>query len=118
MKSPSKKTLRNKADALLTPIIINLYPNCLLCGSRTEVGHHHVHKSKSTALRYYLSNLIPLCISCHFKLHQNESYWAGKIIEIKGLAWFQELDRKKNEIVKADVHYYLAQYEKLKALLK
>lgn len=113
---PSIKTMRNKCDKLLTPIIKERYPNCLLCGKYTEVAHHFCHKSKSTRLRYELSNLINLCNSCHYKLHQNESYWASRIVEIKGLKWFQEIDKIKNEIVKSDVHYFISQYEKLKAL--
>ncbi|MDD5068887.1 MAG: HNH endonuclease signature motif containing protein [Candidatus Pacebacteria bacterium] len=110
---PSLKSARDRADSLLTPLIALLSPHCLLCGRNTEVAHHHVHKSKSTRLRYDLDNLIPLCGSCHFKLHQNESFWAGKIIEIKGLEWFQKLDRTGQEIVKADVHYFINKHEEL-----
>lgn len=117
-KLPKLKTIRDKADALLTPIIKRLYPRCLLCSRATEVAHHHVHKSKSTRLRYELGNLIPLCHSCHYKLHQNESYWASKVVEIKGLQWFQEIDRLKNEIVKADVHYFIRHHEILQAKLR
>jgi 5-methylcytosine-specific restriction endonuclease McrA len=114
MKLLKIKTARNKADKLLTPLIQKMYPNCLLCGSRTEVAHHHVHKSKSTALRYYLPNLIPLCHSCHLKLHQNESYWGSKVTLLMGKKWFDDLEHRKNEIVKADVHYYLAAHDRLK----
>ncbi len=121
-KLPSLKTTRNKCDSLLTPIIKLLSPHCLLCGRDTEVAHHHVHKSKSTILRYHFFNIIELCNSCHFKLHQNESYWASKIVDIKGIEWFKLLDKKKNEIVKADVHWFIYQYEILnnthKQLLK
>lgn len=106
MKQPSIKILRNKADNLLTPLVIKLFPKCLLCGRDTEVAHHHVHKSKSNALRYKLINLINLCSSCHFKLHQNESFWASKIVEIKGLEWFRTLEKMKNETVKVDKFFY------------
>ena len=108
--------MRNKADALLTPIIKKMHPKCLLCGKDTEVGHHHVHKSSSTRLRYDLDNLINLCQHCHVVLHNNESFWASKIVGIKGLEWFQELEKKGRELVKADVHYYIENYERLKAL--
>ncbi len=117
MAAPKASTIRNKADALLTPLIKKLWPICILCHATTQVAHHHVHKSKSTRLRYDLDNLIPLCNGCHFKLHQNESYWAGKIIEIKGMPWFKRLDRVQNEIVKADRFYYQAAYDRLSALL-
>lgn len=95
-----------------------MYPNCLLCGGETQVAHHHVHKSKSTRLRYEIDNLINLCGSCHVKLHQNESYWGSRVTEIKGLDWFQGLDRKGREIVKADVHFYLENLNRLEELYK
>lgn len=116
MKKPTTKSLRNKCDSLLTPIVKKLFPRCLLCNNPTEVAHHHVHKSKSTALRYVLSNLINLCNSCHLRLHMNESYWASKIVEIKGLEWFRELEKEKNKIVKADVYFYQQNYERLKKI--
>lgn len=116
-KLPKLSTIRNKCDATLSPIIRKLYPHCLLCGRGTEVAHHHIHKSKSTRLRYELSNLIPLCNSCHYKLHQNESYWASKVIEVKGIKWFQEIDKLKNEIIKVDVHFFIKQYDILSKLL-
>lgn len=104
------KTLRNKCDAKLTPIIRAKHPKCLLdapnCTGATQVAHHHVHKSKSNRLRYELDNLIPLCNHCHIVLHHNESYWASKVVEKKGLAWFKKLDRMKNEYVKVDKVFY------------
>lgn len=117
MKLPSIKTARNKADALLTPIIKAMHPVCRLCLNPTEVAHHHVHKSKSTRLRYELDNLIPLCHACHIRLHHNESYWASKIVELNGLEWFKRISKLAQEIVKADVHWYLAQYKGLKETL-
>lgn len=117
MKKPTVKSMRNKCDALLTPITKKKYPRCLLCPNATQVAHHHVHKSKSTRLRYELDNLIPLCNHCHLVLHNNESYWASKIIEIKGIEWFKGIDRLKNEIVKADVYYYIGHYNRLIKLI-
>lgn len=116
-KLPSIKTVRTKCDNQLTPIIKRLYPYCLLCNQATEVAHHHVHKSKSTRLRYEISNLVNLCNSCHLKLHMNESYWASVIVEKRGLEWFRGLQKVKDEIVKADVHYYLRNLERLKKYL-
>jgi hypothetical protein len=51
-------------------------------------------------------NLIPLCHHCHVVLHNNESYWASKIVERKGLDWFKRLDAMKNEYVKVDRFFY------------
>jgi len=116
-KLPKISTIRNRCDALLTPIIKKMYPRCLLqapnCYGATQVAHHHVHKSKSTRLRYYIPNLIPLCNHCHLVLHNNESYWASVIVQRKGVEWFDDLARLDREIVKADVHYYLENHERL-----
>lgn len=106
-------TIKNKCDGLLTPIIKQIFPRCLLCNNPTQVAHHHVHKSKSTRLRYELSNLINLCHKCHLALHHNESYYASRIVKIKGLAWFEDLEKMKQETVKADVTFYLNHFTRL-----
>lgn len=80
------------------------------------MAHHHVHKSKSTALRYELDNLVPLCNRCHQALHHNESYWASRVVKIRGLDWFTGLEAAKNKIVKADAHFYLEKFEFLKSI--
>ena len=116
-KLPSIKTMRNKCDALMTPIAKKMSPTCIFCKNQTQVGHHHIHKSKSTTLRYEPSNIIPLCNGCHFKLHQNESYWACKIMLIKGIEWFKLLDKQSKKEIKTDIHYYIQAYEELKLIL-
>ena len=111
--------LQTKCDKLLTPIIKEMYPVCLLNGSQgnenctyyTEVAHHHVHKSKSSALRYNFDNLIPLCNHCHLMLHHNESFWASKVVEIKGLDWFKRLEKEKYKMIKTNKAYYEEQLE-------
>lgn len=121
MKLPNIKTVRNKCDAQLTPIVKAKYPKCLLlgtekCTGRTAVAHHHIHKSKSSRLRYEMDNLINLCNHCHLRLHCNESYWASKIVEIKGIEWFRKIDKIKDEYVKTDVHFYINNLARLKDL--
>jgi len=112
-KLPKIKTVRNKCDNMLTPLMKKMHDGCLLCGGLVQVGHHHIHKSKSTRLRYELDNIIPLCGGCHMKLHQNESLWGSKVTETMGFDWLHELERKGREIIKVDVHYYIAQLERL-----
>jgi 5-methylcytosine-specific restriction endonuclease McrA len=116
MRKLTAKSVCKQADALLTPIIKKMYPRCLLCNNPTEVGHHHVHKSKSTILRHNLDNIIPLCNKCHLALHWNESYHASRIVDIKGLAWFRKLEKVKNQIIKADVMWYSKQLGKLRSI--
>lgn len=109
--------MRNKCDGLLTPIVKKFHPKCLLCNNPTEVAHHHVHKGASTRLRYEIANLINLCQSCHLALHMQESYHASRIVDIKGVEWFRDLEIKKREIVKTDVHFYIENYERLSKIL-
>ena len=121
MKRNPIKTWRNKCDALLTPIMKKLFPRCLLgidgCARVTQVAHHHVHKSKSTRLRYEIINLIPLCNHCHVVLHHDESFWGAKVAQIRGAEWFGEIERMKHETVKADVYYFKENYERLSKML-
>lgn len=113
-KKASLKTLRNKADSLLTQIVKEKYPRCLLCNQETQVAHHFIKKSESSRLRYYLPNLIPLCNHCHLALHSHESLYSGRIIAIKGLDWFNDLEGKKREIIKVDRYFYEQHIENLK----
>lgn len=115
-KKATPKSLQKKCDDQLTPIIKKLFPKCLLCPNPTQVAHHHVHKSKSLILRYDLDNLINLCNSCHFALHQNESYHASRIVQIKGLAWFEGLQKKKDQIIRTSPAWYEEKLEWLKQL--
>ena len=117
MKKLSLRSLQKKCDCLLSPIVRKQKPNCLLCGAPTETAHHHVHKSKSNALRYDLDNLINLCNSCHLALHMNESYHASRIAQRKGLEWFARLERKKNVILKTDREWYENHLSRLTKIL-
>jgi hypothetical protein len=95
-----KKTKEN-CDKLLTPLIVKLFPRCLLCGRPTQVAHHYVYKSKSLTLRHDLKNLIPLCNKCHCNLHLgSEDFWGGKIRDIKGKSWFKYIEKKKQETLR------------------
>lgn len=121
-KLPTTKKMRNKCDKLLTPILKAKYQYCFLQGSKncynySQVAHHHILKSQCSALRYEIENLIPLCHSCHCMLHNHESYWSSVIVEKKGLNWFRELEEKKNMYVKTDVHFYIANLERLENIL-
>lgn len=50
-------------------------------------------------------------------LHQNESKWVTVLIERKGLEWAQSLiERDRAADIKADVHFYLHNYDRLKEI--
>lgn len=116
-KLPTVKTMRNKCDKLLTPIIKKMYPTCIFTGEETQVAHHAIKKSTSSSLRYYLPNLIPLTHKAHMRLHADEILWTGKLIEVKGMEWWQDLMEKKEVYTKCDVHHYISEYERLSKLL-
>lgn len=116
-KLPKLSTLRNKCDALLTPIIKKMYPYCIFTGQETQVAHHAIKKSTSSALRYYLPNLIPLTHQAHLRLHCDEITWTGRLVAIKGMDWWEDLERERNKPMKCDVHYYIAEYARLKEIL-
>ena len=107
------KTLRNKCDGLLTPIVKKMHTECLLCGNETQVAHHHLRKSTSNACRYYIPNLVPLCTICHCKLHHDEILWTGRVVEIMGFDWLHDLEEKKKETVKISQTYYKEHFERL-----
>ena len=116
-KLPTVKSMRNKCDALLTPIIKKMYPYCVFTGQPTEVAHHAIKKSTSSALRYYLPNLIPLTHKSHMRLHSDEILWTGRLIALKGLDWWSDLEEKKNVYTKCDVHFYIEQHKRLTSIL-
>lgn len=115
-KLPTVKSMRNKCDALLTPIIKKMYPYCIFTGQETQVAHHAVKKSSSSALRYYLPNLIPLTHIAHARLHHDEITWTGRLVALKGMDWWQDLERERKRAMKIDVHYYILEYARLQAL--
>lgn len=117
-KKMSLKKLKDNADKLLTPIIIKLFPKCLLCKNPTQVAHHHFKKSESNRLRYEIDNLIPLCSHCHCALHCHETIYVGRIIKKKGLKWLNVLEKKKKEYCKVDRAHFEEAIIRLSEMLK
>lgn len=112
------KYTKNKCDSLLSPLVIKLFPKCLLCGNPTQVAHHFIKKSVSSFLRYEKKNLIPLCSACHFRLHFNdEGLWNGRIALIKGKRWLDNLEKHKRDYVRCNKEYYEKIYKKLDKML-
>ena len=120
------KFCRNKleklADTLLQKLIRKLYPRCFVCGQETQCGHHFIEKSKSNRLRYELENIIPVCLSCHSKIHNRFSYSLGAydiidfIIKKKGRKWFNNLQKLRHELVKTDELFYNGHIKRLQEL--
>lgn len=98
MKTPTKQTLRRKADALLQQYIRKSHQiePCYLCGEKpVQVGHHFIHKSQSNATRYYLPNIIPLCNPCHCLIHKQQGLQNARIAIRMGKEWLDNLEQVK-----------------------
>lgn len=116
--------LQKTADKLLQEVIRFLYKKCEACGAQNQVGHHWIEKSRSSFLRYDLRNIIPLCTSCHAKIHNvfGNSIMGGmniveKIIKIRGKKWKEEMDKLQPEYIKVNNAFYEDNIEKLNSIL-
>jgi len=116
--------LKAKCDKLLTPIIKGLHPYCEGCGSLTQVGHHWIEKSRSNNLRHEIDNIIPLCNSCHTKIHNRFGNSvmgsidiADKIRENRGEEWFERMKVEGRKVVKVNKAWYQENFDRLKGIL-
>ena len=102
-----KSRLKKKADRRLQELGRELYDKCLVCGKPMVCLHHYHGKSKCSALRYDLSNCIPICHGCHMGHHTGDPNIHNKINEIKGTEWVQELEIKRRTLfIKESIGYY------------
>ena len=115
-KKLTKEKLRKKADALIQEYTKTKYPHCLVCSEPTNCGHHFVPKANSNALRYYLPNIIPICLQCHALVHSQPHLIQPKICFIMGKEWHEDLMQVKQQGVKANWWWYKSNVEELKKL--
>jgi len=105
--SDKKTRLKKKADRAMQQYYIKLRPFCLVCGAPTSCQHHYFPKSMSSVLRYDEENLIPLCAGCHLGVHSKSNPNINKcILEKKGMAWHDDLERRRHAIFKDSIKYY------------
>jgi len=120
-KSVTKEKLRRKADKLIQEYIklINKEVLCLLCGEKVmTVGHHFVYKAQSNATRYYIPNLIPLCRDCHLYAHRWQNVFSAKIVSKLGQEWFDDIEQKRREYIKANIGWYEMNIQILEELME
>ena len=119
-----KSKLQKQCDKLLTPIIKQLYPICEGCGGNTEVAHHWIEKSRSSNLRYNIDNLIPLCTSCHAKIHNRFGNSIMGSIDIadtvrakRGEEWFKRMKQEGAKVIQVNIDWYRANLDRLQKAL-
>ena len=112
------RNLEKKADCLLQIKFKEKNNICIVCGQQSSCGHHVVFKSQSNALRYSINNLVPLCAKCHTRLHfSGDPAILGTIIKVKGLDWFDQLQKERHKICKHTKEYLENIIEKLSSKL-
>ena len=108
--------LQKKCAKLLQELGRETFEFCEVCGMPLSCLHHFVKKSQSNRLRYDKDNLIPICNSCHFKIHiTDDPSIEATIIRKRGWKWYDQLMKKKHEMVKTNLPYYLKIKEILEA---
>lgn len=115
--------LQKKCDALMQIENKKRHKKCEACGGPNQVAHHWIEKSRSANLRYNEDNLIPLCNSCHSKIHNvfGNNIVGGRdigdiIIKKRGKKWKERMDREGRIQIKVNKDHYekiLSEYEKL-----
>lgn len=97
---------RNKADKSLQEWGRLKYTKCEICGKPISCLHHYFPKSVSSALRYEIDNLIPICQGCHFSHHNGNPMIHNTVNEKRGKDWIKKLEKKKYNITKPSIGYY------------
>ncbi len=108
-KKKSPLTLaKEKADRALQEWGRRTFKKCEACGGKYNCLHHFYTKGSSNACRYYEPNLIPICVSCHYRHHQHDNAEVhGEIIRKRGLKWYTDLTKYKNQTtIKANLQWY------------
>ena len=122
-KSKTKaQKLKSKADQLWSKIILNSAKNgkCEVCNNTAVDPHHFFSKGSVSSLRHNLSNGIPLCRSCHMKIHfRSDPTIVLKIVEGRGGQWYDALLKEKRKIRHSffGVKYYEEKIKELEEIL-
>jgi 5-methylcytosine-specific restriction endonuclease McrA len=86
------RVLLTKADRALQDYYRTKQLPCEVCGKQSDVVHHFIEKSRSSALRFAEGNLIPLCNGCHFRHHRvGDPDITATIVLKRGQDWYRRL---------------------------
>jgi len=104
MRKKSNKTYKKQCDKLWADIIkLRAKNKCEMCRRVLPLQAHHIFGRKAMSTRYDLENGVALCFNCHYnEAEQNSTKFGLWIIEKRGREWFDELNRRHNQIKKVD----------------
>lgn len=97
---------------------------CEIEGDPMSEGHHFVLKSENSLMRYDIMNFVPLCSSCHYKIHhanisvEDVREIADTIRKKRGEDWCDYIDSKRKVLRKkgTNAQWLEEQISKLKQL--
>jgi len=104
----------SKAIRLMSPI-------CDICKrNESEVVHHVIKKSKGNSIYFEMINLVALCKSCHYKVHNvwdhiDNRIWIDRIL---GDEVYLELKKQSKQIKKFTKSELIEKIEYYKKLIK
>lgn len=101
-KKIDKKTLTKELEVLWKEACLYTWGDiCEVCRKPANAFHHFIPRSKSLFLRYDVLNGVPLCRSCHSKIHHitknpDDVYEIQKKIrKQRGKVWENYIDTNK-----------------------
>jgi len=121
-----KRYLEATAKKLWIELALKVWgEKCEICGNRATVVHHYIPKGRSKLLKHDIKNAVPLCQSCHYKIHFSSSPGeVHRLVEIirkkRGKKWRDYIDAKEKEKLGGfyGVHYLEEVVENLRKLLE
>jgi len=117
LRKPSKTTMRNKLDKLVSEIV-RLRAKCERCGSRNSLQCCHIFSRKYNNTRWDLDNLLCLCAKDHFLFHAEPIYFGEWVKLHLGEEKYELLKEKHNQITRYTIDDLQTKYEVLQDLLK
>lgn len=103
MAKSTKKNLEAKAKKLWTELALKKWgEKCEICGAKATQIHHYIPKGSNRLLKYDIENAVPLCQSCHYKIHFSPKPGeVARLVEIirkkRGKKWCDYIDAKEKE---------------------
>lgn len=113
-KSPLMK-LKIQCVKLAMKQYLDMDPYCEICGEPATTCHHFIYQSRSNYLRCDERNLVAICRSCHYKMHQGyEQIFTGQLIRQRGWDWLNEMRNDSNVRIKDNKASWEAMLAQLK----
>lgn len=100
----SKKGLTVKLDKIVSKLI-RARGYCVKCGNDDyeKLQAAHIYSRTYRSVRWYLDNILCLCVGCHFWGHKNPILFTEFVQERLGPYRYEELKLAANEIKKRTV---------------